>query len=140
MPYQTQPQTRLAAEIILDSEGLTDDLEDAAAKPLLAWGVARAERLAAETAGHDLDRTVSGLRRVIKRVNNLVADRAILTGDEFAAELDELVTMTSNLTGSTVQGQVAMQSLLADRDHLDDAALVEQITTLLVPSEAELTP
>jgi hypothetical protein len=33
-----------------------------------------------------------------------------------------------------------MQSLLADRDHLDDAALVEQITALLVPSEAELTP
>jgi len=140
MPDETERQERLAAEIILDSEGLTDDLEDASAKPLLAWGVAQAERLAAKAAGHDLDRTVSGLRRVIKRVNNLVADRAILTGDEFAAELDELVTMTSNLTGSTVQGQVAMQSLLADRDHLDDAALVEQITALLVPSEAELTP
>ena len=140
MPDETERQERLAAEIILDSEGLTDDLEDAAAKPLLAWSVAQAKRLATEAAGHDLDRTVSGLRRVIKRVNNLVADRAILTGDEFAAELDELVTMTSNLTGSTVQGQVAMQSLLADRGHLDDAALVEQITALLVPSKAGLTP
>lgn len=138
MPDEAERQKQLAAEMILDSEGLTDDLQDTAAKRLLAWGITQAERLTEETG--DTARAVGGLRRVIKRVNNLVAERAALSDDEFAAELDELVAASDGLLGPCVQTQAAVQSLLAERDGLDDAALVERITALLAAYKNESAP
>lgn len=136
MSDETKRRRQLAAEAILDSEGLTDDLKDAAAKHLIKWGVAQAERLATEAADDDVDQVVSDLRRLVKRINNLVADRTSLTDDEFAAELDELTAAAGHLTGLRVQSQVAAQSLLTSRERLDEAAMVEQIIALLTtPSE-----
>ncbi len=135
MPNEVERQKRLAAETILDSEGLTDDLEDAAARRLLNWGVAQAERLATEAAGDELDRVLGRLRRVVKRVNVLVANRAALGDDEFTAELDELIAAASELLGRRDSIQVAVKPLLAERGRLNDAALVEQITALLAPAE-----
>jgi hypothetical protein len=133
----TARRKQLAAEAILDSEGLTDDLRDAAAKRLLKWGVAQAERLATQAADDDVDRVVSDLRRLVKRVNNLVADRTSLTDEEFAAALDELTAAAGHLTGLHVQSQVVAQSLLTGRGRLDEAAMVEQIIALLTtPSES----
>ena len=137
MSDETKRRRQLAAEAILDSEGLTDDLKDAAAKRLLKWGVAQAERLATQAAGDEVDRVVGDLRRLVKRINNLVADRTSLTDDEFAAELDELTAAAGHLTGLRVQSQVAAQSLLTGRERLDEAAMVEQIIALLTtPSES----
>lgn len=136
MPDETEHKKQLAAEMILDAEGLTDDLEDAAAKRLLNWGIAQAEHLAAEAANDDPERAASGLRRLIKRVNNLVADRAALNDDEFAVELDELVALAGQTLGFRAQGQAVAKPLLAERSRLDNAALVERITTLLTPSGA----
>lgn len=135
MPNEVERQKRLAAETILDSEGLTDGLEDAAAKRLLKWGVAQAERLANQIAAQDLDRSVSRLRRLIKRVNNLAANRASLSDDEFAAELDELVATADELFGPRGPGRTVVKPLLAGQARLDEAALVEQITALLTPPE-----
>jgi len=42
-----------AAESILENEALSSELDDAAAKVLLQWGVARATTIATETAGLD---------------------------------------------------------------------------------------
>lgn len=137
MPDEAERQKRLAAQMILDSESLTDDLEDAAAKRLLDWGVAQVERLVEEAANDDVERSVGGLRRLIKRVNNLVADQATLTDGEFAVELDELAAMAGQLLGLHIQSQTASQSLLAERNRLDDAALVERITALLTPQGRE---
>ena len=137
MSNDVEREKRRAAEMILDSEALTDDLKDTAAKRLLGWSVAQAERLATEKAEKDLDRALSSLRRVTKRINNLVADRAGLTDSEFATELDELFTAANELSGFRAQIQVATQSLLAERRRLDEAALVERITLLLTPSELE---
>jgi len=134
MPNETEREKRLAVETILDSEGLTDDLKDVAARRLLAWGVVRAEQLAARAAGRDLDRAVGNLRRLIKRVNNLVADRPALSGDEFDAELTALIAAASELDGHRLQSRAEVGSLLAERDRLDDAALVERITALLTPT------
>lgn len=137
MPDEAERQKRLAAQMILDSESLTDDLEDAAAKRLLDWGVAQVERLVKEAANDDVERSVGGLRRLIKRVNNLVAGRVTLTDGEFAVELDELATMAGRLLGLRIQSQTASQSLLAERNRLDDAALAERITALLTPQGKE---
>ncbi len=137
MPDEAERQKRLAAQMILDSESLTDDLEDAAAKHLLNWGVALAERLAIEAAGDDVEPSVGGLRRLIKRVNNLVAGQATLTDGEFAVELDELAAMAGQLLDLHIQSQTASQSLLAERNRLDDAALAERITALLTPQGKE---
>lgn len=140
MLNKAEREKRLAAQVILDSEGLTDDLEDVAAKRLLDWGVAHAERLAVEAADDDPERSVGSLRRLIKRVNNLVADRATLSDDEFAAELDDLAAMATELLGLHVQSQTAARSLLAELSWLDEAALVERITGLLTPFRNELEP
>lgn len=137
MPNETERQKRLAVETILNSEGLTDDLQDAAAKRLLNWGVAQAERLATGAKGDELDRALSRLRRLVKRVNSLVADRATLGDDEFAAVLDELVAAAGELLGRRDPGQVAVEPLLAGRRRLDEVALVEQITALLAPLEGK---
>jgi hypothetical protein len=137
MPDEAEHKRQLAAEMILDSEGLTDDLEDAAAKRLLNWGVAQAERLAEQSVEDDAERSVGGVRRLIKRVNNLVADRARLTDDEFAAELDDLSALAGELLGLHVQSQTAAQSLLAEQDRLDDTALVERLTALFTTHGSE---
>jgi hypothetical protein len=137
MPNNVEREKQRAAEMILESEALTDDLKDTAAKHLLDWSVAQAERLATERAEKDLDRALSSLRRVTKRINNLVADRAGLTDSEFATELAELFAATNKLSGFRAQVQVATQSLLAERNRLDEATLVERITLLLTPSEPE---
>jgi len=137
MPNETEHQKRLAVEMILNSEGLTDDLQDAAAKRLLNWGVVQAERLATGAGGDELDRVLSRLRRLVKRVNSLVADRSTLGDDEFAAMLNELVAAASELFGRRDPSQVAVEPLLAGRRRLDEAALVEQITALLAPIESK---
>lgn len=139
MPNEIDRQEQLVAEMILDSEGLTEDLENAAAKRLLAWGLAQAKRLVTEATDDDPDRTVSNLRRVIKRINNLVADREILSDAEFAAEVGELVALTGEKIGLRVQSQSSSQTLLVDRRHLDAERLVETITALLTPHESETT-
>ena len=136
MHNEVQRKKQLAVEMVLDSEGLTDDLEDAAAKRLLDWGLAQAEHMATQATDQDLDRSVSGIRRLIKRVNNLVVDQVELTDDELAAELSELVTLAGQTIG--LQTQAIGQSLLADRECLDDVALVERITALLTPAEPDM--
>jgi hypothetical protein len=135
MHQDAEHKKQLAAEMVLDSESLTDDLEDAAAKRLLDWGLAQAEHMATQATDQDLDRSVSGIRRLIKRVNNLVADRAVLTDDELAAELSDLATLAGQTIG--LQIQAIGQALLADREGLDDVALVERITALLTPAEPD---
>ncbi len=131
MSNDTERQRQLAAEMILDSEGLTDDLEDAAAKRLLSWGVAQAERLATQVAAQDLDRSVNRLRRLIKRVNNLAANRASLSDDELAAELDDWLAAASELLGGGAPTKADAVALIAGQDKLGDAALVERVTALL---------
>jgi hypothetical protein len=135
MHQDAEHKKQLAAEMVLDSESLTDDLEDIAAKRLLDWGLAQAEHMATQATDQDLDRSVSGIRRLIKRVNNLVADRAVLTDDELAAELNDLATLAGQTIG--LQIQAIGQALLTDRESLDDVTLVERITALLTPAEPD---
>lgn len=136
MGHDTEHKKRLAVERLLDSEGLTDGLEDTAAKRLLDWGLAQTERLATETADDELERSTGGIRRLIKRVNNLIADRAMLTDDEFTAEVDDLQSLAAEKLGARVQSAMAVQPLLSERGRLSEKEMVERLTALLTPPEA----
>jgi hypothetical protein len=76
-----QKRIQRAAESILENEALTADLDDEAAKALLDWGVACAEKIASETA--DLDdeaaeeamyQPMRSLRKMLRAANKWAAD------------------------------------------------------------------
>lgn len=134
MKKEIERRKRLAVEMLLDSEGLTDDLKDEAAKRLLNWGISQAERLVTETAT-DEDQAVGTLRRLIRRVNHLVAGQSRLTGDEFATEVNDLTAFAAEKLGLQTRAGIAAQSLLAERDALDEAEMVDRLTALLVQEE-----
>ena len=61
-----------AAEALLDDEGLTDDLIDQAARPLLRWGLAQAEALLhrqGRPSQEEIEKQILILRQEIKRIS-----------------------------------------------------------------------
>jgi hypothetical protein len=74
-----QERIQRAAESILENEALTADLDDAAAKVLLDWGVTRARQIAAETIGMDdvaaeevMYQPMRALRKMLRAINQWV--------------------------------------------------------------------
>ena len=95
---------RRAAELILQDEALTADLEDAEADALLRWALARAERIAAarlergEPAdGEAVLEAIRPLRRVMRAVNDLAASRTRMPAAEFMARLLALLDAACQL-------------------------------------------
>ena len=62
---------RRAVERILEDESLTADLTDYAARTLLDWGVAQAQRFSGE-----LETGLVDLRRAMKRINQVAGKAA----------------------------------------------------------------
>ncbi|MGD8463721.1 MAG: hypothetical protein PVI09_07620 [Anaerolineae bacterium] len=101
---------RLAAGMILDSASLTDELTDEEAQPLIDWGLAQAAAAAADVAGDPLlvaatanqqrealgDR-IAPVRRVMKFINDLAADRHELPPDQVTAEVRYLLELGAGL-------------------------------------------
>ncbi len=95
-----------AAESILENEALSSELDDAAAKVLLQWGVARATTIATETAGLD-EQAAEGvmyprqkaLRRLLRTVSKWVAGRETMTAEEHAASLANAVEQAGIIYG-----------------------------------------
>jgi len=96
---------RLAIEMILESEGLTDDLQDDEAEILLDWGLTQAEACALTTqeiadeekARLALDQGVTVVRRAMRLINDLVAERMDLSDGEMVEELLHLVPLVRDL-------------------------------------------
>lgn len=93
-----------ATEAILEAENLTDGLQDAEAETLLNWGLARVEAEVKATAGLDnaaaaarIDAGVAAVRRVMRRINSLVAGRADVEDEELADGLRALVQAAPDL-------------------------------------------
>lgn len=91
---------QLAAEMILQSEGLTDELEDEEAEVLLEWGLEKAEAyaratkgLAEEEARSVLEAGVSWVQRVMRTINRLVGERYEMTDEEVLEELLLLISL-----------------------------------------------
>lgn len=96
---------RLAIEMILESEGLTDDLGYDEAETLLDWGMAQAEAYALDTqeiadeeeARLALDQGVATVQRAMKFINDLVAERMDLSDGEMVEELLQLTSLAREL-------------------------------------------
>lgn len=96
---------RLAIEMLLKSEGLTDHLQDNEAEILLDWGMAQAEAYALvtqETAKEEearlaIDQGVTKVRRAMRFINNLVAERMDLSDGEMAEKLLHLISLAGEL-------------------------------------------
>lgn len=102
---ELETRRRLAIEMILESESLTDDLQDDEAEILLDWGLAQAEAYALATgvtaneeeARLALDQGVKTVRRVMRFINDLVAERIDLSDGEMVEELLRLVSLVREL-------------------------------------------
>ena len=102
---QLEARKRLAIEMILESEGLTDDLEYDEAEILLDWGLAQAEAYALATqeiadeegARLTLDKGVTTVRRAMRLINDLVAERMDFNDGEMLKELLRLVSLARKL-------------------------------------------
>jgi len=96
---------RLAIEMILESEGLTDYLQDDEAETLLDWGLAQAEAYALATqkiadeeeARLTIDQGVTVVRRAMRFINDLVAERMDLSDGEMVEELLHLISLAREL-------------------------------------------
>jgi hypothetical protein len=96
---------RLAIEMILTSEGLTDYLQDDEAEILLDWGMTQAEAYALATqeiadeeeARLAIDQGVTTVQRAMRFINNLVADRMDLSDGEMVEELLHLIPLAREL-------------------------------------------
>lgn len=96
---------RLAIEMILKSEGLTDYLEDDEAETLLDWGMTQVEAYALATqeiadeeeARLAIDQGVTTVRRAMRFINDLVAERMDLSDGEMVIELLHLIPLAREL-------------------------------------------
>jgi hypothetical protein len=97
-----------ATEAILEAENLTDGLQDAEAEALLNWGLARVEGVVQATAKLDradakaqIGSSVTTVRQMMRRINNLIAGRVdIEEDDELADGLRALLLAAPNLPKS----------------------------------------
>jgi hypothetical protein len=96
---------RLAIEMILKSEGLTDHLQDDEAEILLDWGMTQVEAYALvtqeiadeEEARLAIDQGVTKVRRAMRFINDLVAERVDLSDGEMVEKLLHLIFLAREL-------------------------------------------
>jgi hypothetical protein len=138
---------RQAAEMVLGASSLTDELTDEEARPLLAWGLEQAKAAADELALTDhvmaampvedvramLADRLTPLRRTMKLINGLTADRHNLSPQDLFEELKYLIELAGRLPypPSLTDPQVPLAELSAQQSHLDNVAFVQAILALL---------
>ncbi len=110
-----------AIDRILETENLTDSLEDDDANWLIDWGIERVRPLIAgieddEAAGEK----VNQLMAVMRRLNQITADRKVKSAAELAADVDLFLAaygaafgrMRSLGSGEAVSACVAIKTML----------------------------
>lgn len=117
-----EARKRLAIEMILQSEGLTDDLGYDEAEILLDWGMAHVEAYALATqeianekeARLAIDQGVAAVRQAMKFINDLVAERIDLSDGEMTEALLRLISLAKELPSVQV-----IPSLDAQEEDID---------------------
>jgi hypothetical protein len=143
---------RLAAEIIVESSSLTDELTDEEASPLLFWGLAQAESAVDAVVatqgvpvGHvravlpaaDFHAVLAGrlaqVRRMVKAISTLAADRHDLSAQEMVEELEYIRTLAGSLPDipSLTITDTTLAELAAWQTGFDNAEFVRAILALL---------
>jgi len=122
---ELEARKRLAIEMILESESLTDDLQDDEAGILLDWGLTQAEAYALATQEITdeeetrlaLDQGVTTVRRAMRFINDLVAERMDLSDGEMVEELLHLISLARELPRvQAIAGQEEKEEILEDID------------------------
>jgi signal transduction histidine kinase len=122
---ELEARKRLAIEMILESESLTDDLQDDEAGILLDWGLTQAEAYALATQEITdeeetrlaLDQGVTTVRRAMRFINDLVAERMGLSDGEMLKELLDLTSLARELPRvQAIAGQEEEEEILEDID------------------------
>jgi hypothetical protein len=97
---------KVATESILENERLTADLDDAAARVLLDWGIACAESVARRTAHLDdteveaaMSCQLRAIRRLMRTVNKWFGDRETADVTRDAALLDRVLEQATAIYG-----------------------------------------
>jgi hypothetical protein len=143
---------QLAAETIVGTSGLTDDLTDEEARPLIAWGLSQAEAAVqqAVATGQTVDmlpqddlspalaERLSPVRRVMKAINTLTADRHGLSPEEVAAELAHIQDLARKLPGPSpfAAADIVVGDLPVRQAGLDNSAFVAAILSMLGSASA----
>jgi hypothetical protein len=138
---------RQASEMVLEASSLTDELTDEEARPLLAWGLEQAKAAADELALTDqataalpaedirsmLADQLTPVRRTMKLINGLTADRYDLSPEDLFEELKYVVELAGRLPHppSLTDPQVPLAELTGRQADLDNAAFVQAIVALL---------
>lgn len=138
---------RQAAEMVLEASSLTDELTDEEARPLLAWGLEQAKAAADELALTDqamaalpaedvrsmLADQLTPLRRTMKLINGLTADRHDLSSEDLFEELKYVLELAGRLPypPTFADPQIPLAELSARQVDLDNAEFVQAILALL---------
>ena len=135
-----------ASEMILSASSLTDELTDDEARPLIDWGVRQAEAAADDLAqasqaggaqavqrpGDVLAERLEAVRRIMKRMNRLVARRQEIPAEEVQEELQRLLSLAGDLPrppslniGATSLAELGVaQSDLGNEEFVRDLVLL----------------
>lgn len=101
-----EQRARRAAESILENESLTDELDDAAAKALLDWGLACTKMIVRSTANlgdAQADEVMSSqlraVRRLMRSANKWVSERQEMDAEDQLKYLNRVIEQASVIYG-----------------------------------------
>jgi hypothetical protein len=131
-------------ERLLESENLTDELEDQDANWLLEWGIGRLNEILHNVSDQELaGERVTALMAVIRRINRLSASYQNKEPEDLAAALVELKSMYQEALGVTgsqaaVEPSLEIKQAALEISHLPVRQALEVFVQYCVGSEKKL--
>jgi hypothetical protein len=123
-----------AAESILENEGLAADLDDAAAKVLLDWGIACAKMVAQSTADlgeaeaeEAMSTRLRATRRLMRSVNTWVASRREMDAEGSAMLLAKILEQAAIIYGKDFTSLDDDQRYAFLKQHIEFADTPQQL-------------
>jgi len=87
-------------ERMLETENLTDELEDQDAKVVIDWGISQLDNILKDVPDDDTASTkVTALMAIMRKVNHLAGERKSLTRSKLEAELTTLEQLFNQALG-----------------------------------------
>jgi hypothetical protein len=132
-------EEQAAIDRILETENLTDGLEDTEANWLLDWGIKRVPGVIGgitddEAAG---DR-VNDLMAVMRMINQIIAGRDSKDVDELAVDIQELAERYERAFGSVRKASPDEHAMLAAQiNEMDAGEAIPTMIEWMAPAKAE---
>ncbi len=139
-PNPEEIEARMA-ESILGDEGLRDELTDEEAQPLIDFGLRQvhdlARRASAQAAGLSLDDSVDNLRKLMKRINRFVGERAQGDPELTRQSLERVARVSQEVYGNAVlpPSLAEMEGFLKVQADLNTAQVIERLTRMFAPPD-----